>query len=718
MHSLNRDQIISTLDRILEVEFSFRDTHPAAEQISHIELDIQHYVLDWVERIASTNIELAFQFANHAPEMLNTTDQSTIEAWALHSMDIFDRKGLYKALEVMQESDEFMQRSHERAVGAVLDDQLSVLLPFVQGLSGRKLKLEEGEVTYTDSETIFLPAVLTQLPDAKNNFLLYKVLIAFLWAQNRFGTFRLDLCPILETHEHAEEFLQLFHTFETERLTACLQRELPGIYRDCQSLHHLIDDIDSHSNWNNYAAPLLSAEASVKTSLELTFTHFGKITLHSPFCYQGILNPDAVANTMQARIEKEKAQLRVALRQILDDTNKNKPNEKEEHDDSNEEQPIPDTALKNITAKELPDENQPDGIRVELTLDDQPIAPPDTVKSLLTSIVQDLGEIPDEYLVPAGDGEYDPKLFLDQHKDPDEVWSGTYHEEGAFLYKEWDYRRQHYRKNWCAVREMTVKPIYDTFVDDTIHKYKGLIKHLRKTFEALRDEDRMLKRQAQGDGIDIDAWVEAMADAKDGSEMSDRLFTRMHRTERNIAVVFMVDMSGSTKGWINEAERESLVLLCESLETLGDRYAIYGFSGMTRKRCELYVIKEFTEPYNEEVKARISGIQPKDYTRMGFAVRHLSKLLNEIEAKTRILITISDGKPDDYDNYRGEYGVEDTRRALMEARQDGIHSYCITIDKEAREYLAHMYGAAAYTVIEEVNQLPLKVSNIYRRLTT
>ena len=35
-----------------------------------------------------------------------------------------------------------------------------------------------------------------------------------------------------------------------------------------------------------------------------------------------------------------------------------------------------------------------------------------------------------------------------------------------------------------------------------------------------------------------------------------------------------------------------------------------------------------------------------------------------------------------------------------------------------RDYLPHMYGAAAYTVINEVQQLPLKVSDIYRRLTT
>ena len=108
----------------------------------------------------------------------------------------------------------------------------------------------------------------------------------------------------------------------------------------------------------------------------------------------------------------------------------------------------------------------------------------------------------------------------------------------------------------------------------------------------------------------------------------------MHRAERNIAVMFMVDMSGSTKGWINEAEREALVLLCEALETLGDRYAIYGFSGITRKRCELFRIKRFDEPYDERCRRASAASAPQDYTRMGFAIRHLSKLLNGVEART------------------------------------------------------------------------------------
>jgi nitric oxide reductase NorD protein len=341
------------------------------------------------------------------------------------------------------------------------------------------------------------------------------------------------------------------------------------------------------------------------------------------------------------------------------------------------------------------------------------------VKQLLTSIQLDWGEVPAEFLVPAGDGEYDPALYTKEEKDPDEVWQGTYHEEGAHLYHEWDHGRQHYRKNWCVLREKPVRPVYDDFVASTRRKYTGLLKHLRRTFEVMRDENRLEKRQAQGDEVDIDALVEALADARDGSEMSDRLFMHMHRADRNIAVMFMVDMSGSTKGWINEAERESLVLLCETLETLGDRYAIYGFSGTTRKRCEIFRVKTFDEPYNDEARARIAGIMPQEYTRMGVAIRHLSKLLNEVDAKTKLLITLSDGKPDDYfDIYRGQYGIEDTRQALFEARRTGIHPFCITIDREAKDYLPYMYGHANFVEIDEVRKLPLKVADIYRRLTS
>ena len=700
---LSAEHIAARLDRCLDVEFSFiRTEHPAAV-LAGLPRRRQEYLLLWVERIASTNVQLAYQFIAQAIDALEALAPEVIEAWALHAMDTYDKVGLHPALAVIRDAHRFVRESHERRVGAVLEASARVLLHFLHGLAGRELKLqasEDGSV-YTDTETLFLPPLLAVLPTPAENFALYKANTALLWAQTRFGTFH---APLLERLAQAPEaLLARYHALETLRLEACLQRELPGLWREMQGLALALEAAEWPDDYFTLGERLHTPQATAEDSLALAEQH-PTLRLPPPRPWQGSLRAEAVTEVMQRRIARERALLKVKLAQMQDEARRRSPPPPgEERPRFRQRQPE--------TAAEPP-------LGGELLLDDQPVTPPASVQTLLTSIQLDLGEIPDDYLVPAGEGEFDPRLLSESAADPEAVWSGTYHEEGAFLYDEWDYQRQNYRKQWCAVREVPIAPRDDGFVAATLDKYHGLVKQLRKTFEALRDEDRLLKRQADGDGIDIDAVVEALADARDGSELSARLFTRLHRVERNIAVAFMVDMSGSTRGWINQAERESLILLCEALETLGDRYAIYGFSGMARKRCEIYPVKTFLDAYDDTVRGRISAIEARDYTRMGFAIRHLSQILNGVEAKTRILITLSDGKPDDYDHYKGDYAIEDTRRALLEARRTGIHPYCITIDREARDYLPHLYGPAAFTVVDEVGQLPLKVSNIYRRLTT
>lgn len=348
----------------------------------------------------------------------------------------------------------------------------------------------------------------------------------------------------------------------------------------------------------------------------------------------------------------------------------------------------------------------------ELSFKGNTIAPSPEVQQLLQSILQDLGEIPLDYLVAGGsaDSTLPRGNNLEIPQSDEEV-------TGGLPYPEWDFRRSHYRQDWCYLQEHDIDDGPENFVRDTLAKYSTVLPQLRKSFEALRGEDKWLRRQYDGDEIDIDALVNALADMHHGEELGDRLYTRLSRIDRNIAVMLMIDMSGSTKGWINDAERESLVLLCEALEILGDQYAIYGFSGMTRKRCELYRIKQFDEPYSAAIERRISGISARDYTRMGVTIRHLNALLEGVQAKTKLLITLSDGKPEDFDGYGGEYGIEDTRQALIESRRLGIHPFCITIDSEASSYLPHMYGKHSYAVVDDVRALPLRVADVYRRLT-
>lgn len=700
---MNAADITLLLEDLLEADFSFRKVGATATVLATLPEAEQHFLLDWVKRIASTNLEVAWQFTRRAPALIGRMDRRLMEAWAVGACDTYDREGLRQALQVLEEADHYAERQLEMTAGVLFEDVAGVLGNFVRGLSGRRLRIELGERPHTDTEKIVLPGVIARFPVVADNFKLAKAMVALLWAQTRFGTFRADFTLACEGFPDPQRALKQLHGLETLRLSACIARELPGLHRDMERLKSRLGEA-LPAGWEAIAQRLAQPRANLEDSLALLGEAL-RLPDFTPWCFQGELKPETVAAAFAARREKEKARLRVKLSELL--------NEKRG----------PDAARRNPGndappefAAEIDDE---DGrMALEITLDGAPIAPPDDVKALLSSIYLDFGEIPPEYLVPAGDGEYDPSLLYERSADPDSVWQGTYHEEGALFYPEWDMGREHYRKNWCVMREKDVPPVHDGFCRETLARHAGLVKQLRKGFEAMRDENRALKRQTDGDEVDIDALVEALADARDGREMSDRLFVRQHRAERNIAVAFMVDMSGSTRGWINEAEREALVLLCEALERLGDRYAIYGFSGTTRKRCELFRVKTFDEPYGDEVKARISGIRAQEYTRMGFAIRHLSKLLNEVAAATKVLITLSDGRPDDYfDGYRGQYGIEDTRMALLEARRAGVHPFCITIDREARDYLPHMYGAARYIILDDVRQLPFKVSDIYRRLT-
>ncbi len=701
---LSAAEIQDRLDHHLEVEFTFHHTGQLSADLARLPREQQDFALDWVRRIATTHVTLAHEFARRAPGLMARMDPRVIEAWAVRLCDNYDRLGLYPALRFVENVDSFMESRHAHAADVLFEDISGVLGNFVRGLAGRKLKLEQGEHPHTDSERIFLPAITAVLESAADNFKLAKATCAMLWAQVRFGTLRVDLAAACAGYTDPEHALRQLHGLETIRLTACIARELPGLHRDMERLRALREEA-LPAGWAPLAEQLAASGAGVEGSLALLDAAY-ELPEFAPWCYQGRLEPEAVAACRAARLEKEKARLRVKLAELAEELRPHRAADPARRDRDKAE----------FAARPKDEEGRLD---FEVTLDGLPIAPPEDVRQLLISVHLDFGEIPPEYLVPAGDGEYDPSLYQEQPVDPDAVWQGTYHEEGAQFYPEWDFGRQHYRKNWCVMREKEVKPVHDAFYRQTLDRHMGLVRHLRKSFEAMREEPRLLKRQLYGDEVDIDALVEALADARDGREMNDRLFVRLQRAERNIAVAFMVDMSGSTRGWINEAEREALILLCEALERLGDRYAIYGFSGITRKRCELFRIKTFEERYSDEVRARISGIRPQEYTRMGFAIRHLTRLLGEIEARTKVLVTLSDGRPDDYfDVYRGPYGIEDTRMALLEARRAGVHPFCITIDKDARDYLPHMYGAANYVVIDDVGQLPFKVSDIYRRLTT
>jgi nitric oxide reductase activation protein len=307
-----------------------------------------------------------------------------------------------------------------------------------------------------------------------------------------------------------------------------------------------------------------------------------------------------------------------------------------------------------------------------------------------------------------------------------------------FRYDEWDFLAHDYRPDWCRVGERTTAEGGIDFYDETLHRYHGLVVETRRQFERMRPEWlRRLKRLEDGHEIDLDQAIEFHADKKAGAGPLARFYARRSKVQRDVAVAFLLDMSGSTEEDISQPlrpsarssqagkriidiERESTVLVVEALEAIGDAYGIYGFSGHGRENVEFYVIKRLDEPFDDSVRRRIDKIEPKESTRMGPAIRHTVAKLNDHDAKVKILILVSDGRPQDeeYGHARREkeYAIHDTKQALLEAKRQRITPFLITVDSAGRDYLRHICDDMGYEVVADIESLPRRLPKLYAHL--
>ena len=311
-------------------------------------------------------------------------------------------------------------------------------------------------------------------------------------------------------------------------------------------------------------------------------------------------------------------------------------------------------------------------------------------------------------------------IDVNQLPAPDTSVSG----ERAVRYPEWDHTIQDYRMNWCCVVERAADAGSDDAVSTTLMTHRSAIKSLRRFFESLRPPAyRRVPGQVDGEEVDIDALVRRAVEQRAGFEGGDQVYVRREKKERNVAVAVMIDVSGSTSRQVEsgrrviDVERESLVLLSEALDAVGDQYALYAYSGQGRASVDFLRVKDFDERLGSVTAHRLGGLSPRQQNRDGAAIRHAVAKLRRCEAKTRVLILVSDGRPLD-GGYKDEYSLEDTKLALREARQKGIDPFCVTIDREADRYLRRMYGDVHYTVIDRVEALPARLPRIYQRLTT
>jgi len=702
------------------------------------------------------------------------------EAWFTAGMEVlaFSVEGAraYFALE----SQKALTSVEAALSGVPLRQVARTVKLFVQGLCGTDLTIQAfpdslsqetsaRAMVSQDGRIISLPALLRRYPTAEENTRLYLVMAAHEAGHVEFGTYRLTLEPfadlimslrqkygqvnqaapdtlaeLFRLYPHPGLIQDLWMLVEDARVEFLLQREYPGLQRDLQGFAR--EAVTTRSLTHG----LTIKELVVDQLLQLSTAASKPVAIHEaikdeiailwPMC-QAIQAPTATA---EEAVRLAHA-LYVRLEELLAPKGAMIP--ADQTDDASEELGVGPSAAEQTGEDYRPVTNwvyrgamNPEFIRQqnqdERASDDQKLS--EDIERMASAAggaeeSSAQGQRNQEGTRTATKSDklaggrqlpsHVEELLALKVKQPSPVDHAGPGDRAA-RYPEWDQGIDDYRLNWCRVVERAAEEGSGDIVGATLSAHGSEVSALRRFFESLRPPGlRRVPGQADGDELDVDAAVRMVAERAAGADPSDRIYVRRERKERDVAAAFLVDVSGSTSRQLDsgrrviDLEKEGLVLLCEALEAVGDQYALYGYSGQGRGQVDFLVIKDFDDQLGGKAAQRLGGLAPMQQNRDGAAIRHATAKLLAREARTRLLVLISDGRPLD-DGYKDEYSLEDTKAALREARQRGVHPFCITIDLEADGYVRRMYGDVQFAVIDHLEALPMRLPRIYQRLTT
>tara|TARA_R110001599_G_scaffold353879_1_gene601859 strand:+ start:3158 stop:5095 length:1938 start_codon:yes stop_codon:yes gene_type:complete len=325
----------------------------------------------------------------------------------------------------------------------------------------------------------------------------------------------------------------------------------------------------------------------------------------------------------------------------------------------------------------------------------------------------------DEITLSANQQRAASQLKMDLDLSP--VTAGGDQLKGEHTYPEWNYRKQRYQQNHCRVLTALHEEEADSDILDD--QTRRRIRRVRRQFEALRPRREWLRGQVDGNELDMDAVVRSHCDFTAVGQSSAGLYMATRAQARDLAISILIDVSLSTDAWVEDRrvidiEKEALLVLAHGLASCGDDYSIHSFTSHRRHRVWVNTLKTFDERMSEATERRIAALKPGHYTRMGAAIRHVANELSERPNRHRLLLVLSDGKPNDSDYYEGRYAIEDTRRAIMEARRQELKVFGITIDRDAQHYIAHLFGPGGYAMVHKPEHLALALPGIYRQIIT
>lgn len=726
-------------------------------------------VLQYGALLAEKDSVAAVSYLRRCPEILGLIGdgpqaESRFEIWFKSGMDVlaYSPEGARAYFAV--ESQKALSSVEQALSGVPLRHVARKIKLFVQGLCGTDVSITAlpdpfaaatpRATVSSDGRTIALPAVLRRYPTAEENERLYLVMAAHEAGHVEFGTYRItlesvadmmtavqrrygrsqDVIPetlavLFQLYPHPLLVRDLWTVLEDARIEFLLQEEYPGLRRELAQL--AVDSITPRNPAHGLTVKELlvdcllrlstgeSADSAVpqavKEEVSILWAMCQPLFHSTATAEQAIRLTDALYVTMEALLVPRGDMIRV-------DRTEDEPTELGSGQSSSE--PMSDM-YRPVTNWEYRGAMSPEFITTQpgpTELDGKQAADGDQLPGQRGG---QEGRKPEDGGHLAGGRELPSMVdeLLAIEVEPPPMRELPVQDERTIRYPEWDHTIEDYRLNWCQVIERPSEPGSDDSVSETLAAHRSALKSLRRFFEGLRPPAfRRMAGQADGEELDIDAVVRRAAECRAGLEGSERLYIRREKRERDVAVAFLIDISGSTSRQLEggrrviDVEKESLVLLCEALEAVGDQYGLFAYSGQGRGSVDFLTIKDFDDRLGAATAHRLGGLAPRRQNRDGAAIRHASAKLMAREAKTRMLILLSDGRPLD-DGYKDDYALEDTKRALREARQCRIDPFCVTIDREADAYLRRMYGEVQFAVLDRAESLPAKLPRIYQRLT-
>lgn len=286
---------------------------------------------------------------------------------------------------------------------------------------------------------------------------------------------------------------------------------------------------------------------------------------------------------------------------------------------------------------------------------------------------------------------------------------------GGALYPEWDVDKNQYRPGWCRVIDFPLGPSHDTSAagverDDI----------LRRRLARLGLGPKTVRRQPDGDDLDVDALISFAVDLNSGYSPPDLIYRDRHKVARNLGVLILLDASGSATDTdadglsVHEHQRRAAATLAVTLEQLGDRLAVYGFRSHGRAAVHLLALKPFGQRFGAGGRAQLNQLEPEGHTRLGAAIRHAGEILKkQAGTPNRLLLVLSDGFPYD-DGYEFRYAEADTRQALTELRTDGVACLCLSIGSStSTSALERVFGSASHASAANLGALSPRMDKLF-----